>query len=403
MDKAMAANPVKRMLALVLIVALGAFAAGQESRKVAVLFSSASLDEAAWRASVEGAIASSTRIGLVLRVPEGEDPIAFSYSRGCDLAVTVEAEASSIGVQVSWRIDAPAFSPGGDGLRPSPVDSFEYEAPLPDQRRLATSFWLDLQAKVEAALGRLPPAGTATLLLHAAPGTVFEGLGKARQTMPESGELSLRLRAPATYLWTASAPGMETKRGVLSMAGPSSLEVSLGKAKRMSFEVGLNHGAFADYRFTWLGKGDASYLRLALSPYFLGLSLHSADSFDPAPILVSYKLLEAGFGVGLVLGRGGDRLHFSLGLDAFFRVRNMGNDGPLDAVAPMRLAPYAGAEWPLGPNSRLFFELGLDLFPQCLGYLMNSTNSGDFSWGSYTGTDFYLEFPSFRFGARWPL
>jgi hypothetical protein len=400
----MAAKMPRLLAALLSILCLssGFGLAAQEGRKVAVLFSSASLEEGPWRASIEGALATSIRVGLVLRVPEAADPIAFAYSRGCDLAISIEAESSDIGVKISWRIDAPAFASTNDGSPPPPVDAFEYEAPLPDQRRLATSFWLDLRARVEAALGKLPVAGSAFLILHGEAGLMVEGLSKAAQVIPEGGELTLRLRSPATYLWTAHAPGKELKRGVLSLAGPTTLEILLEARKRLSLDVGLNHGAFADFRLALFSKSDSLYARVALNPYFLGLSLRSADEYDPAPLLVSYNLLEPGLGGGILLGNELSKSRLSFGFDAFLRVRSMGNDGPLDSIAPFRLAFYTGIEWSLIRGTELFFELGLDYYPGCIGYLMTAMgDSGGFQWASHAGTDYYVEFPSFRFGLRW--
>ena len=379
----------------------------QEQRRVCFSLSYPGSIEEGWRSSLEGALAASGRIGLVLRIPEGEDALAFAALHGCDVAVTVDirsgGDITSPSVSVEWRIQRPLAAALAEAGEEGILQSGSFTAPLPDERRRATSFWLEVVSRVDTALAGLPPAGNADLSIEGPPGAVVSGLSKEPIVIPESGEASLRLRAPATYHWSASARERKTVSGVLNFLGPTSLKLDLPGRDRFRLEAGMEKAAFPDFRFSWLPGPDWLFVRAGFWQYLGGLNLSEVSEGETPPVLVSYDLLVPSLGAGLLLGKPEGVLRAEAGAEVGLRMMPAGKAGIVDRIAPLRVAVFCGVEWTLYRKSLLFLEIGADWYPFSDGVLMAASRGDDFRWPCFFGDDYYVEMPSFRFGMRWSL
>lgn len=396
-----------RLMAIPLLLAAGLALGAQEQRRVCFSLAFSGLGEEAWRSSLEGALAASGRIGLVLRIPEREGALAFAALHGCDVAVVVAMrEGKDVGsptVAVEWKILRPMASALVQAGEAGIIGSGTFEAPMPDERRRATSFWLEVVNRVEAALAGLPQAGAADLTIEGPAGTVVSGLSKDFVVIPDSGTISLRLRAPATYHWSASARERKAVSGVLNFLGTSSLSLDLPERDRFRLEAGIEKAAFPDFRFTWLPGPDWLFARAGFWQYLGGLNLSEVSEGEAPPIFVSYDLLIPSIGAGVLLGRPDGALRAEFGIDFGLRLTPAGAQGFVDPIAPLRIAVYSGIEWSLYGRTLLFFELGADWYPFSDSVLMEASGGNNFDWPHFAGESYYIELPSFRFGMRWSL
>jgi len=392
-------------LALMLVAALSLGA--QEQRRICFSLSYPGPGGEAWRSSLEGALAASGRIGLVLRIPDGEDGTSFAALHGCDVAVIVAlhdgVDSGSPTVAVEWKILRPLAASLAQAGEDGTLLAGTFTAPTPDERRRATSFWLEVVSRVDGALANLPPAGNADLTIEGPPGAIVSGLAKEAVVIPESGTTSIRLRAPATYHWSASAKERKTASGVLNFLGPSSLELDLPGRDRFRLEGGMEKAAFPDFRFTWLPGPDWLFVRAGFWQYLGGINLSEVSEGETPPVFISYDLFVPSLGAGLLLGRPDGALRAELGTDIGLRMMPAGEAGIIDWIAPFRVAVYCGIEWTLYRKSLLFFEIGADWYPFSDGVLMAASRGDDFNWPCFYGDYYYIELPSFRFGLRWSL
>lgn len=393
-------------LALMLGAALSLGA--QEQRRVCFSLSYPGAGEEGWRSSLEGALAASGRIGLVLRIPEGEEALSFAALHGCDVAVIVALQAggdsASPSVAVEWKIQRPLAAAPAEAGEDGTLQSGTFAAPLPDERRRSTSFWLEVVSRVDAALAGLPPAGNADLSIEGPPGAVVSGLSKEPIVIPETGQASLRLRAPATYHWSASAKERKTVSGVLNFLGPSSLRLDLPDRARFRLEMGMEKAAFPDFRFTWLPGPDWLFVRAGFWQYLGGINLSEVSEEDESPpVLATYDLVIPLLGAGVLLGRPEGALRAEAGADLGLRMMPAGKAGIVDQIAPFRISPYCGIEWTLHADLLLFFEFGIDWYPFCDEVLMAASRGDDFNWEYFAGNGNFVELPSLRFGVRWSL
>lgn len=409
---------MRRIAFLALAALVLTAGAAQESRRVLTWLEIASpaaamLDREAWAASLDAALASSSRIGAVRRAASGgaeADQVEEAARLGFDLAVALRLEQDDTGIQVSWAlydIGAPA-GPEAE-LRAAAEGGSRMEGPAAGGP--PATFWLGLLGAADKLLSELPPAGTAVLKIEAPAGTKIGGFSKKPAVVPESGELELRLRSTSSYSWRASLAGHEDETGLLSVSGREArLSIVFAPRLERSLESGLVGGAFPDLWFSWRFAEGRLFARAGLIQYLWGMSLRDSDESDETPSLfVSYGLVEPGAGIGVYASPPDDPVRFYASLDAALRVDLISDSTAfiimVDPVAPLEFKPAFGLEWAPAGRFSLFFELGSSIFPFSDGILMASerASSGSGSWPHITGDNCYTELFIMRFGARCQL
>jgi hypothetical protein len=411
---------MKRLLALIAVAAaLATMGFAQEGRKALSFLDASALDKALgdpasaamdkedWAQSLDAALASSTRIGLVRRSSEGEDPLEEAAKLGFDLAVKVKLEPDGSGVAAFWSIFE-VYAPAGAGAAHAPAVEGRTEAVSPTQEKLGETFWLGLLTAADKILAETPSAGSSRLRVVAPPGTKIKGLTKATALVPDSGFLELWLRTPSSYAWRASLAGFEDETGLLSLSGPEAdLPILFTPRPRASLESGLVGGAFPDLWYTWRFREGRLFARAGLIQFLGGLSLKNYESMTDQPIFASIGLIEPGAGIGASLSPPDDAVKFYVSLDAALRVDLIDDSKVfmimLDPIAPIELKPAIGLEWEATDRLSLFFELGNSVFPACDGLLMATSMATNDNWPHITGDGFFIELFVARFGVRFPL
>ncbi|MBL8965856.1 MAG: hypothetical protein JNG85_02535 [Spirochaetaceae bacterium] len=392
---------MKRLLAAFLFGSLifGA-AEAQDRRRLLVSLETRGFtasETEAYASSLDAAMARSSRFGAVKRAEAPAGIVEEAGRGGFDLAAVVSLEKlSDTNLRLSWALMGPD---GGES-----VANGGAETALPDARDLVDFFWLDLVDAAERASAVVKIQGRSMLALRGPPGTIVTGIGKERLELPESGELEVGLRAPATYSWKASAPGYASASGVVALFGERvELALELERLRPWALEVGLLNAAFPDLWVSWRFANDRFFLRAGLHQYLGGLSLARESQYYEPSYFVSLRLVQPGLGAGWLLGKPGGALRPYLGVTASARLAFPPLSRLfLDPVAPLCLEPYLGLEWKAAKRVGLFLELGacLYLFGDPL-LMAASLAEKDSSRPLYIHGDFgFLEFPSFRFGAR---
>ena len=395
-----------RRFAAMLLLALAAAAAGAEDRrKILVAFSAPGYEAAkveSFAASLDAALARSSRFGTALRAASpasGAATLAEEAARlSFDMALAASVEKTPTGVKLSWTIVGPT---AGEEL-----DRGSLEAPEPDERDLAEFFWLELVSAAEKAAAVVKSGGRARLTILGPPGAVVEGLDKDRVELPESGELAIELKAPATYIWKARASGYASAEGIVSLfAEGASLELALDKVKAWTLELGLRNAAFPDFWASYRLLGDRLFVKAGFEQYLFGLSLAQERVDYEPPYIQSIRMIEPGLGAGWLFGKPGGETRPYAALTLAARLAFPKDAGFfLDPVAPLQLQPSAGIEWKPLEGWGFFLELGASLFLFGDGILMAGSVGEDRGGTIYAyGETWFLEFPSFRFGARMHL
>ena len=389
--------------ALLLFLALAPLAA-QERRRVMVGLDAPGMEASvveAYAASLDAALARSSRFGTARRASAGAAPelLAEEAARlGYDLAVRVVIERIEAGVRLSWLIVGPT---AGEEL-----DRGSLEASEPDERDLAEFFWLELVSAAEKAAAVVKSGGRAKLTILGPPGAVVEGLDKDRVELPESGELEIDLKAPATYVWKARAPGFASEEGIVSLfTEGASLELALDMVKAWTLEIGLRNAAFPDFWASYRLLGDRLFVKAGFEQYLFGLAL-ARERVDYEPHYIqSIRMIEPGLGAGWLFGKPGGETRPYATLTLAARLAFPKDAGFfLDPVAPLQAQPATGIEWKPLDGWGFFFELGASLYFLGDGILMAGSVGEDRGGLLYAyGETWFLEFPSFRFGARMHL
>lgn len=386
---------------------LGAFligaAAAQDRHRILVSLETPGFSPAeseAYAASLDAAMARSSRFGAVKRAGDPDGIVEEAGRGGFDLAAVVRIEKlSDAELRLSWNILGPD---GGEAVASGTAD-----IALPDGRDLVDFFWLDLVDLAEKASAVVKIRGRSVLALRGPPGTVVTGLGKERLELPESGELELGLRAPATYAWKASAPGYASASGVVALFGERvELALEMERLRPWALEAGLLNAAFPDLWVSWRFANDRLFLRAGLHQYLGGLSLARESQFYEPAYFLSIRLVQPGIGAGWILGKPGASVRPYLGVTAsallaFPPLSRLF----LDPVAPLCVEPYFGLEWRALKRLGLFLELGANLYlfgdPLLMAASMpkSDNNRPLFFYGDFG----VFEFPAFRFGTRLQL
>jgi hypothetical protein len=386
-------------LAVSLLIAALACAAQDEGRfRVLVdLESTAALDSGECADSLSAAISRSALVGEVGR-SSGKAPAAEEAGRlGFDLALEARLLPSDAGVALRWQI---LSASSGDEVGGGSID-----APLPDARALLDSFWADLVSSLEGAIGKVSKPGEVRLLVTGPPGTLVRGFGDLPIELGPDGSAELRVKAPATYRWSAAARGRDRAIGVLAVLGqePARLDIELPAQFRWTIEAGLFDGAFPDFWASYRLLDDRLFVRAGLRQYLAGLSLlDGGPGFDP-PLLASTPLLQPGIGGGLLLGAPGHPVRGYAGAQATLRLAFPKGAGLfIDPVAPLCVEAFGGLEWQPQRRWGCFAEAyaGLFLFADPWLFAASAEGGPGSSPLRAYGRGWVFSAPDLRFGAR---
>jgi hypothetical protein len=386
-------------LALSLLIAALACAAQDEGRFRVLLDleSTSALAAGECADSLSAAVSRSPLVGEVVR-SSGDAPADEEAGRlGFDLALEARLLPSEAGVALRWRI---LSASSGDEVGGGSVD-----APLPDARELLDSFWSDLVSSLEQVIGEVSRPGEVRLLVTGPPGALVRGLGAGPVELGPDGSAELRVAAPATYAWSASARGRDRAKGVTAVLGqePSRLDIAMPAHLRWTVEAGLFNGAFPDCWAAYRLSDDRLFLRAGLRQYLAGLSLLDASpGFDPS-FLAATPLIQPGFGGGALLGVPGSAVRGYAGAQATLRIAFPKGAGVfIDPVAPLCVEAFGGLEWKPLRRWGFFAEAyaGLYLFADTGLFAASAKRGRGASPLRIYGSGWVFSAPDLRFGAR---
>jgi hypothetical protein len=390
-----------RKAALASILALLAMACfGQGGPKYRVLLgldSASSLDAGKCGEALSAAISRSPLVGEVRIWPGGQDISEEAGKLGFDLALSVSILPAVGGVRLWWRVFGAS---SGDE-----VGRGAFDAAIPDARDLQDVFWLDILTSLETAIAAVARPGEVRLLVSGPPGAMVKGFGKDPIELSAEGEAELRVAAPATYPWSASARGYDSVEGLAAVFGqePYRLDLPMPRQFRWTIDAGLFNGAFLDAWASYRFMNDSLFLRAGYRQYLVGLSLREESPGAEAPVLVSFPLLQIGLGGGALFGEPGRPLRTYAGVLATTRIALPRGAGVfIDPVAPLCLEPFGGLEWRPVSKWGFFGELyaGLYLFADGLLFAASMNEDNRFPSFYAIGDGWVFCFPNLRFGAR---
>lgn len=396
---------MRRFAAILLLVLASAAVGAEDRRRILVAFSAPGYEAAkveSFAASLDAALARSSRFGKALRAASpASDPEALAEETarlGFDLALAASVERVPEGLRLSWIIVGPT---SGEEL-----DRGSFSGSEPDDRDLSDFFWLELVGAAEKSAAAVKSQGRAVLRIVGPPGALVSGFSDERLELPAEGEIELSLKAPATYLWKARASGFESAEGIVSLFEESaSFDLDLKRVRAWTLEVGLKNAAFPDFWASYRLLGDRLFVKAGFEQYLFGLALaRERVDYDP-PYFLSIRMIEPGLGVGWLFGKAGGETRPYAALTLAARLAFPKDAGFfLDPVAPLQVQPAAGIEWKPHESWGFFLELGSSLYLFGDGILMAGSVGEDRGGTLYAyGETWFLEFPSFRFGARMHL
>jgi hypothetical protein len=348
--------------------------------------------------SLASSLASSPVFVGVMRASDPDSFAAEAGRLGYDLALSARVEKIIAGVRVSWRI---VGTRAGEDLGAGSFDAAE-----PGDKELAEYFWADLVTAAEDAFAASGPRANARLVVKGPPGALVTGLGGDPLTLPPDGEIEIDAKAPGTLAWSASAKGYYGGGGVVELFGSrSELMIDLQRQHLWTIELGLLNGAFPDLWASRRFLDDRLFARFGLYQFVAGFALGDiGPGYDPK-FLVSLSLLQPGIGAGWIFGKPGAAIRPYTGLSATTRIAFPKGAGIfIDPVAPISLEPYAGVEWKALLRFGFFAEMGIALYPFAQrNLILASVGNSKKSVLYASGSNWFLQFPSLRFGSRFYL
>jgi len=390
----------RMILASALALAVAACSAQEQPRLrllVGLDLSAAGVDVGAYADALAASISRSSLVGEVLRA-SGDGDIAMEAGRlGCDVALAASLAEAGSGLRQSWRIVGAASG--------EEIGSGSADAERPDARSLSDFFWLDLVASFEAAIGTIDRLEAVRLVVGGPPGARVAGIGAETIVIPEESSIEVRVKAPATYSWRASAKGYDQSEGIVAVLGqgPAVLNISLARQRSWTLDAGLYNGAFVDSWVSYRFADDRFFVRAGFRQYILGFSLVDAEpGLDPS-YFVSTPLIQLGLGGGALLGRPGQRVRTYAGALATTRVAFPAGAGVfIDPVAPLCVEPFGGLEWKPLARWGFFGELYADLYllSDEILFAASIKDRDDPSPLYIFGDGWIFNLPNLRFGAR---
>jgi hypothetical protein len=243
--------------------------------------------------------------------------------------------------------------------------------------------------------------GTATLTLHAVPGTVISGLDGDPRTVGEDGTLKETVRSPATYLLTATHPGQLPLETAVYLEDDREVTLPQHSPARWSFDAGLYGMSFPQVEGSLFIVPGWLYVRAGLMTYLGGLAFNDEQMFWSSPLTT----LSVRVGTYAFFPQE-SWFRTYVGAGAFLRVAHpLGNPAVyIDQAASWGIQLTLGIEaspWPQ-TRSRFFFEWlpteYITPYPDL--FLASMSRVGD----GFTILPFaVIDFTGFRVGWRWML
>lgn len=213
---------------------------------------------------------------------------------------------------------------------------------------------LDSEQPAKAASPGRPAVWTkdlAVLTLHAAPGTVVEGLDGAARTVGGDGVLVESVRSPATYLLSATHPGKLPLETTIYLEDDRDVTLAQHALARWSVDAGLYGMSFPQLEAAYFLVPGWLYVRAGLMSYLAGLA------FTPDEVFWSRALttLVAGAGTYAFFPQESwFRAYAGAGL--LLRIAHDTSFFGIEPVAPVAVQVILGLEVSPWPRSRFFLE-----------------------------------------------
>ncbi len=346
------------------------------------------------------ALSRSQFVDVVYLASVEEDPAQKAGRLGYDVALAVTLAPSKKNVKLAWSLLSVNT---GTELGSGSVDT-----EIPDSRRLQSLFWMDVIASVESMLSTIDPPRAVRLFVAGPPGARVRGIGDEVIVIPEEGVVEIKVVSPATYRWSAEAPGYDGASGVFALLEqkPAFLAVVMQPQRRWTVDVGMYNASFLDSWCSYRLHEDQYFLRAGFRQYLVGLSLRDEKSEYKPALFISQPLVQLGLGGGQLFGKPGQSLRFYWGgLATVWLVFGADSSLFLDPITPLSIEPFGGLEWRPSQSFGFFGELygSLFLFADTFMYAATVQTDDDPSSLNVYGNTWIFNFPSFRFGARFYL
>ncbi len=359
-------------------------------------FSGGPAEQETWAWSLDTALAKSPRVREVKRGPGAHEALALAGLEGFQFIVRVTATLDS------GADTAEAVFTVVDVLSEKTVAEGRFAGPLPDERELAETFWLPLTAAVEAAQ---PTERSSYVRLRAAPGTRVSGFSKEPVLIGDEGEARIQAVVPATFAWRAVKSGAQDQSGVFAaLDNDALLAIPLVPLRRWMVESALVMSQFPDLWFGVNARQNRLFFKFGLEQYLFGFFLPSRYGVEPYDgMIVSLPMIMPGLAMGVRFGSSAAFIRPYLAATALMHVNT--ELGVIDPIGPVSGTLAAGFDWRIVPRFTLFAEIGATLYPGANGPLMvASRGTDDGGPVAYAYDDeFYAEWPTLRFGARFFL
>ena len=241
-------------------------------------------------------------------------------------------------------------------------------------------------------------AALATLTVHARPGTVVTGLGKAPLRIEADGTGSLGLSPNREYALRATLRGYDPVNERVFLSGDRAIELKQQKSVERTLEISLTDARAPGLDVTVQYPDPAVFVRLGFTTYAMGLDLSQTQVFlsDPLTIFAlqfgTYILPEDRF------------FRPYVALAGFMRiVHASGWPVTIDPLSPLGLRLAVGVEVPAGARGHAYFEYTPTLYDTSVPDAFQAALGTGDTPGWWFGKTYALTIFAFRVGYRWPL
>lgn len=212
----------------------------------------------------------------------------------------------------------------------------------------------DSDQPLKASVADRPAVWTkdlATLIVHAVPGTVIEGLDGEARTVGDDGVLKEAVRSPATYLLKATHPGQLPLELPIYLEDDREVTLPQHRLARWALDVGLFGMSFPQLDGSYFLAPGWLYVRAGLMSYSGGLAFSNDRVFWSSTLSTlsvrvgTYAFFPQESWFRPYVGAGG-----------LLRIAHDPAFFGIEPVAPVAVQLTLGFEASPWPRSRFFFE-----------------------------------------------